>query len=64
MFIYNLETPRKSPVLIIQADTFNRSKINTVVCAVITSNTNLSLAPANILLEKNVSGLEKTSVKA
>lgn len=50
------------PVLIIQADTFNRSSIKTVICAAITSNTALAKAPANILLEKSVSGLDKTSV--
>lgn len=53
---------KKRPVLIIQADTFNRSAINTIICVVITSNTILSNAPANILLEKTNSKLAKTSV--
>jgi mRNA interferase MazF len=63
----NLPKPRGSapakrrPVLIIQADNFNQSKINTVICAVITSNTELASLPGNLLLEKAVSGLEKTS---
>ena len=63
-----LPSPRKSepgktrPVLVIQADTFNRSAINTVICAVITSNTLLESAPANLRLEKRDSKLEKTSV--
>jgi mRNA interferase MazF len=48
--------------LVIQADSFNRSAINTVICAVITSNTNLAASPGNILLEKSESGLDKTSV--
>jgi mRNA interferase MazF len=56
------EPGKTRPVLVIQADTFNRSTINTVICAVITSNTNLANAPANILLEKSDSGLEKTSI--
>ena len=56
------EPGKKRPVLIIQADTFNRSAINTIICVVITSNTSLSNAPANILLEKIDSKLEKTSV--
>jgi len=49
-------------VLIIQSDSFNRSGINTVICAVITSNTDLASLPGNLLLEKSISGLEKTSV--
>ncbi|MCL2722323.1 MAG: type II toxin-antitoxin system PemK/MazF family toxin [Treponema sp.] len=56
-------TPAKRrPVLIIQSNEFNRSKINTVICAAITSNTELASLPGNLLLEKAVSGLEKTSV--
>ncbi len=64
----NLPSPRGSepakrrPVLVVQNDIFNRSEINTVICAVITSNLHLANAPFNILLEKNVSKLEKSSV--
>ena len=50
------------PVLIIQSDSFNRSSINTVICAVITSNTELAFLSGNLLLEKSISGLDKTSV--
>jgi mRNA interferase MazF len=50
------------PVLIIQEDSFNRSGINTVICAVITSNTELAALPGNLLLEKSVTGMDKTSV--
>ena len=56
------EPSKKRPVLIIQGDDFNASKINTVICAVITSNLNLTKSPPNILLEKAYSHLEKTSV--
>lgn len=56
------EPGKRRPVLILQADSFNRSAIGTVICAVITSNTDLAGAPGNILLEKAVSGLKKTSV--
>jgi mRNA interferase MazF len=55
------EPAKRRPVLIIQADSFNLSRINTVICAVITSNTELASLPGNLLLEKSVSGLEKTS---
>jgi mRNA interferase MazF len=52
---------KRRPVLIIQGDSFNRSRINTVICAIITSNTELASLPGNLLLEKSISGLEKTS---
>jgi mRNA interferase MazF len=52
----------RSPVLIIQADYFNRSRINTIICAVITSNIKLAEAPGNIFLSKKESGLSKDSV--
>ena len=52
---------KRRPVLIIQGDNFNRSKISTVICAVITSNTELAVLPGNLLLEKSVSGLGKSS---
>ncbi|MDR1467745.1 MAG: type II toxin-antitoxin system PemK/MazF family toxin [Spirochaetaceae bacterium] len=56
------EPAKKRPVLIVQGDDFNRSNINTVICAAITSNLMLAAAPPNILLEKAHSGLKRTSV--
>ena len=53
---------KRRPVLIIQGDSFNRSKISSVICATITSNIELSSLPGNLLLEKSVSGLDKPSV--
>ncbi len=52
----------RRPLLIIQSDAFNKSKINTVICAVITSNIKLANAPGNVLLKKNDSNLPKESV--
>jgi len=52
----------RRPVLIIQSDAFNRSKINTVICAVITSNMKLANSPGNVLLPKGISNLPKESV--
>lgn len=52
----------RRPVLIIQSDAFNRSRINTVVIAVITGNLDLAKAPGNILLSKRSSGLPKDSI--
>jgi len=59
---YGSEPGKRRPVLIIQNDVFNRSAIKTTICAVITSNMKLAQLPANILLEKSVSGLDKSSV--
>ena len=56
------EPAKKRPVLVIQGDAFNRSNINTVVCAVITSNLRFANSPANLILEKTVSKLPETSV--
>ena len=52
----------RRPVLIVQSDAFNRSKISTVICIVITSNMKLVNAPGNVLLPKGVSNLPKESV--
>ncbi len=59
---YGSEPGKRRPVLIIQNDAINRSNIRTIICAVITSNVNQSKVPGNILLEKSVTGLDKTSV--
>ena len=64
----SLPAPRGSgpgfrrPVLIIQSDSFNVSRIQTIVVAVITSNLQLASAPGNVLLKKRASGLPKDSV--
>ena len=52
----------RRPVLIVQADSFNRSKINTIIGAVITSNLQLAQAPGNVRLTKRQSGLARDSV--
>lgn len=52
----------RRPVLIIQSNDFNRSRIATVVVAVLTSNTALAAAPGNVLLRKRASGLNRESV--
>jgi mRNA interferase MazF len=52
----------KRPVLIIQSDDFNKSKINTIIAAVITSNIRLAAAPGNVLLTPKNSKLPKKSV--
>ena len=64
----DLEEPRGSepgfrrPVLVVQADSFNRSKLRTVVGVVLTSNTRLLDAPGNVLLPSKATGLPRDSV--
>lgn len=50
------------PVLVVQADSFNRSRIATVIVAVLTSNLALRAAPGNVLLEAHRTRLPKDSV--
>lgn len=52
----------RRPVLIVQSHEFNRSRIKTVVAAVITSNLRLALAPGNVRISARSSGLKKASV--
>ena len=52
----------RRPVLIIQSDDFNKSRINTVVVAMLTSNLRLKAAPGNVLLAKRSTKLPKDSV--
>jgi mRNA interferase MazF len=52
----------KRPVLIIQANPFNASRISTVIVAVITSNLALAEAPGNVRIGKSDSGLSEASV--
>jgi len=56
------EPAYRRPVLIVQADSFNRSKINTVIAATITSNLRLAQAPGNVRLAKRQTGLRRDSV--
>lgn len=52
----------RRPVLIVQDNAFNRSVINTVVVAAITSNVFLANAPGNVRLAKRNTKLGKESV--
>jgi mRNA interferase MazF len=52
----------RRPVLVVQANSFNESRISTVLVAVITSNLALAQAPGNVRMSKSDSGLSKTSV--
>ena len=50
------------PVVVVQSDDFNRSRISTIVVVVITSNLRLAEAPGNVYLPRKASGLPKDSV--
>jgi mRNA interferase MazF len=52
----------RRPVVVVQSDAFNRSRIATVLVAVLTSNLDLARAPGNVLLPRSASKLEKDSV--
>lgn len=53
---------KRRPVLVIQADAYNASKLTTTLVAVITSNTALAAMPGNVFLPAVASGLPKDSV--
>ena len=52
----------RRPVVIVQSNAFNDSRISTVVVAALTSNLSLAAAPGNMRLGKAASGLNKASV--
>ena len=52
----------RRPVLIVQADAFNRSQLQTVIAVVLTSNLRLVDAPGNVLMPAKATDLPKDSV--
>jgi mRNA interferase MazF len=50
------------PVVVVQCDAINRSRIATAVCVPLTSNLKWSDAPGNVLLRAHVTGLARDSV--
>lgn len=56
------ESGYRRPVVVVQDDTFNQSRINTVIVVIITSNLQLANAPGNVLLPHDASGLPRDSV--
>ena len=59
---FGSEPGYKRPVLIIQNDFFNNSKINTTIVIPLTTNMILADAPGNMLITKRDSKLKKDSV--
>jgi len=52
----------RRPVVVVQGDAFNHSRISTVVCVPLTSNIKWALAPGNVHLPSQLTGLPKDSV--
>ena len=52
----------RRPVVVIQGDALNRSRIATVICVPLTSNLAWESAPGNVLLPARISSLPKDSV--
>ncbi|HSK30206.1 MAG TPA: type II toxin-antitoxin system PemK/MazF family toxin [Candidatus Limnocylindria bacterium] len=52
----------RRPVLVVQSDALNRSRLRTVVCVPLTSNLRWAEAPGNVMLTAKATGLPKDSV--
>ena len=52
----------RRPVVVVQSDALNQSRIATVVCVPLTSNLKWALAPGNVRLSARTTGLPKDSV--
>jgi mRNA interferase MazF len=52
----------RRPVIVVQSNDFNKSKIRTIIILVLTPNLKLADAPGNVLIPASESGLPKDSV--
>ena len=52
----------RRPVLVVQSNAFNESKIHTVIVLALTTNMHLASAPGNVRITRRQSGLQKDSV--
>jgi mRNA interferase MazF len=52
----------RRPVVVVQGDAFNQSRIATVICVPLTSNLRWGSAPGNVALTARSTGLPKDSV--
>src|SRR3989338_1379384 len=52
----------RRPVVVVQGDALNRSRVRTIVCVPLTSNLRWTEAPGNVLLPARATGLAKDSV--
>ena len=52
----------RRPVLVIQSDSYNESRLATVLVAVVTSNTALATMPGNVFLSTTATSIPRESV--
>lgn len=52
----------RRPLVIVQAQPYNRSRLQTVVGVIVTTNRRLAAMPGNVLLPASVTGLPEDSV--
>ena len=52
----------RRPIVIVQSDGFNRSRLRTVIAVVLMTNVRLVEAPGNVLVPAKASGLPRDSV--
>lgn len=52
----------RRPVVVVQCDELNQSRVSTVVCVPLTTNLKWKDAPGNVLLTARATGLAKESV--
>lgn len=52
----------RRPVVVVQSDTFIRSRIGTLIVAALTSNVRLQAMPGNVLVPRGLAGLTRASV--
>ncbi|HTG32686.1 MAG TPA: type II toxin-antitoxin system PemK/MazF family toxin [Thermoanaerobaculia bacterium] len=52
----------RRPVVVVQCDVLNQSRVGTVVCVPLTSNLKWEGAPGNVLLATRATGLSRDSV--
>jgi len=52
----------RRPLVIVQSNDFNKSRLSTIIALVLTSNLKLANAPGNVMLPKNMTGLPKDSI--
>jgi mRNA interferase MazF len=52
----------RRPVIVVQSDAFNRSRLATVTVVILTSNLRLVEAPGNVLVPSRAAGLPRDSI--
>jgi mRNA interferase MazF len=52
----------RRPVVVVQSDALNQSRIATAICVPLTNNLKWALAPGNVTLSARLTGLPKDSV--